>query len=444
MPRDILSRSRNGPQQQSQPALLPDKKGRQRLLEGGAALGKLDFHAHAAHAKAVGIDGPFHEPGQPLLPGEGAVKGHTAHVSQRIRAHRADVHAFHLFQLLCGQFHGKTSFAFLVGGETRKGSTPKSAALWPVLTLGQFVSNLFEMETPGPYVWPVKRQRVAARRSLVLCGGPKWQAASLSLTDCGRGAGRFPTRGGGVGRSSSRGRSHSAPAARLPAFTRGRPLFSCREEKSSSHIPPEKRSKWRGQSRIFLQIFFHAFQAAQNRLTDRAFVHALGLGNLPVGHAEDKVSVHPPALGFRQTVQRVPQTAEPLLELQNLVRGELVQAGGILDAVIRIQGIVRLVVADTLGIGRLIADAGPERLGHIVSNLNIFVLGVPVIKVAQIDNSHGMYLHIVFCGWVAGKRYGGRRGATPGGAAPHLGTVCPEVEPTRNDNARTALYCAGA
>ena len=87
MPRDILSRSGSRPQQQSQPALLPDKKGGQRILEGGAALGKLDFHAHAAHAKAVGIDGPFHEPGQPLLPGEGAVKGHTAHVSQRIRAH---------------------------------------------------------------------------------------------------------------------------------------------------------------------------------------------------------------------------------------------------------------------------------------------------------------------------------------------------------------------
>ena len=28
---------------------------------------------------------------------------------------------------------------------------------------------------------------------------------------------------------------HRAPAARLPAFTRGRPLFSCGEEKTSSH-----------------------------------------------------------------------------------------------------------------------------------------------------------------------------------------------------------------
>jgi hypothetical protein len=32
------------------------------------------------------------------------------------------------------------------------------------------------------------------------------------------------------------------------------------------------------------------------------------------------VGIYPAALGFRQAVQRVPQTAEPLLELQNLVR----------------------------------------------------------------------------------------------------------------------------
>lgn len=73
MPRDILSRSGEGPQQQSQPALLPDKKGR-----------------------------------------------------QRIRAHRADVHAFHLFQLLCGQFHGKTSFCvFGLVGKREKAALRK-------------------------------------------------------------------------------------------------------------------------------------------------------------------------------------------------------------------------------------------------------------------------------------------------------------------------------
>ncbi len=115
-------------------------------------------------------------------------------------------------------------------------------------------------ETPGPYVWPVKRQQVAARCSPVLCGGPERQAASLSLADRGRGAGKLPTRGGGVGRSSSRKRSHSAPAARLPAFTRGRPLCSCGEEKTSSHIPPEKRSKWRGGQEFFCKYFFMLFR----------------------------------------------------------------------------------------------------------------------------------------------------------------------------------------
>ena len=49
-------------------------------------------------------------------------------------------------------------------------------------------------------------------------------------------------------------------------------------------------------------------------------MNALGLGNLFDALAEDDVSVNPPALAFRQAVQRVPQTAEPLLELQNLVR----------------------------------------------------------------------------------------------------------------------------
>jgi len=63
-----------------------------------------------------------------------------------------------------------------------------------------------------------------------VCGGPERQAASLSLADRGPGAGKLPGRGGGVGRSSSRWRSHRAPAARLPAFTGGRPLFSCREK----------------------------------------------------------------------------------------------------------------------------------------------------------------------------------------------------------------------
>ena len=171
-------------------------------------------------------------------------------------------------------------------------------------------------------------------------------------------------------------------------------------------------------------------------------MYALGAGYLFHAPAENDAGVNPPALDFRQAVQRVPQTAEPLLELQHLVRGELAQAGGILDAVIAVQRILRLVAGEPPLVGRFIADAGPERLGHIVSNFHIFVLGVPVVKVAQVDDSHCMYLHIVFCGWVAGKRYGGRRGAAPGGAAPHLGTVCPKAGHTKS--ACAAKYHASA
>ena len=73
----------------------------------------------------------------------------------------------------------------------------------------------------------------------------------------------------------------------------GRPLFCCGEEKTSSHIPPEKWSKWRQQSRIFSQIFFHLCDAAENGAPHRALIRTFGFGNFPVGHAEDKVSVHP-------------------------------------------------------------------------------------------------------------------------------------------------------
>ena len=82
----------------------------------------------------------------------------------------------------------------------------------------------------------------------------------------------------------------------------------------------QKWSKWKRQSRIFSQIFFHLFNATENRAPHRALIHALGLGDLSVGHAQNKVGIYPAALGFRQAVQRVPQTAEPLLEPQNLVR----------------------------------------------------------------------------------------------------------------------------
>ena len=39
-------------------------------------------------------------------------------------------------------------------------------------------------------------------------------------------------------------------------------------------------------------------------------------------------------------------------------------------------------------IGRLIADAGPKRLGHFLGNFDKLILRVPIIKIFQIDGSH--------------------------------------------------------
>jgi len=127
-----------------------------------------------------------------------------------------------------------------------------------------------------------------------------------------------------------------------------------------------------------------------------------------------------------QTVQRVPQTAEPLLELQNLVRGELAQAGGILNAVLAVQRILRLVAGEPPLVCRLIADTGPESLGHIVRNFHIFILGVPVVKVAQVDDSHCMYLHIVFVVWLPGNDMEGGGERHPGEPVRTLGLFVPK------------------
>lgn len=94
----------------------------------------------------------------------------------------------------------------------------------------------------------------------------------------------------------------------------------------------------------FFQILSHICQPAENGAPHRAFVYALGLGDLPVGHAEDKVSIHPAALDLRQTVQRVPQKEKPLFHFQHFLGRELMQTGGILDTVVAVQRVLRLVV----------------------------------------------------------------------------------------------------
>lgn len=183
MPRDILSRSGSRPQQQLQPALLPDKKGGQRILEGGAALGKFDFHAHAAHAKAVRIDGPFHKPGQPLLRGRVRSKAIPL-TSASASALTAPMFTLFICSSSCAvSFTAKPPFAFWVGGETRKDSTPKSAALWPIPTLGQIVSNLFERGNAGPVC--LARQKTAGSGPAFPCFVRRLQAASGQLVPRG-------------------------------------------------------------------------------------------------------------------------------------------------------------------------------------------------------------------------------------------------------------------
>lgn len=103
-----------------------------------------------------------------------------------------------------------------------------------------------------------------------------------------------------------------------------------------------------------------------------------------------EVTAHPVALDLRQAVQRVLQMVKkPLLEFQNLVLGELIQASGILDAVPAVQWILCLVACDMPLVGRLIVGAGTEHLGHISRNFHILILDVTAAKVAQTDNRHG-------------------------------------------------------
>ena len=64
------------------------------------------------------------------------------------------------------------------------------------------------------------------------------------------------------------------------------------------------------------------------------------------------------------------------------------QAGGVFDPVLTVQGILRLVPGEPPLVSRFIADAGPKRLGHFLGNLDKLILRVPIIKIFQIDGSH--------------------------------------------------------
>ena len=89
--------------------------------------------------------------------------------------------------------------------------------------------------------------------------------------------------------------------------------------------------------------FFHAFQAPLDRLADGLLMHTLGLGNLFDAFAKNDVSIDPAALDLRQGVEGVPEPDKQLHALQKLLGRGLMQASGVFDPVLTVQGILRFV-----------------------------------------------------------------------------------------------------
>ena len=102
------------------------------------------------------------------------------------------------------------------------------------------------------------------------------------------------------------------------------------------------------------------------------------------------MSVHAATLDFRQGVEGVPQPEEQLLAIHKFLGAGLVQAGGVFDPIVTVQGIISLVVAHPFRMGGLTPLAGYEFLGHLVRHLHQLVHYVPIIKIFQIDRCHSL------------------------------------------------------
>ena len=130
-------------------------------------------------------------------------------------------------------------------------------------------------------------------------------------------------------------------------------------------------------------------------------MYALGPSNLGIAFAVNDTRLHTAALRFGQRVQRIPKAEKPFLPKHQLLRGRLMQTGGILNAVIAVQRILRFVAGDAPPIGCLIPLVGLQFFCYLIGNVNIFILGVPSVKVLQIDRSHYIFLRSDFCcGWI--------------------------------------------
>lgn len=157
----------------------------------------------------------------------------------------------------------------------------------------------------------------------------------------------------------------------------GLPLFPCVRKKTSSHKPRHFfiNSKWVKKKKS--KSFFHAFKATLDRLANRLLMYALGLGNFLNRLAKNDICVNSTALDFRQRIESVPQTKKGFHPFKKLLRGRLMQAGGIFNPVIAVQRILHLVPGEPPLVGHFVAGIGLEYLGNLVRNFDKLILRVP-------------------------------------------------------------------
>ena len=158
----------------------------------------------------------------------------------------------------------------------------------------------------------------------------------------------------------------------------------------------------------FFQIFSHGRLAAFDGMANGALVHALLPGDLAVALAEDQMRLYPDALHLWQRVEGIPQVDEQLHTIQKLLRRRLMQAGRVFDPIVTVEGILRLVAGRAPLMGCLIQLVRLQLGGHFVGNFDVFIMGVPSVKVLQIDGRHLYFLHSVHV-WV-GEQNGGTAG----------------------------------
>ena len=205
------------------------------------------------------------------------------------------------------------------------------------------------------------------------------------------------------------------------------------------------RRKIGGKSSLLNGIFQNIFQVQQasvNGAADPADPHALGPRKVGPADAEYVVGVDASGLDGRELADGRIEGGPVFRVFHYLLRGKRGKGHVHLKARGAVQGtLIMFPLAAFVAVTQ--AATNGEGHGDLVRHLQHDALGQVGVVVVQNDSFHSC-LHFDV-GWLTGRQIEmeGRRGAASGGAAPHsLWPRWPEV--TGNDNARTALYCAGA